>query len=75
MEDLDKGDDFLGCQGFLLVNVPCAWSKWSLQIFCLNKNVDIFNFVEGCCSSPSTPTAYGPAQVTIRLNNLKCTKD
>ena len=43
MEDLDKGYDFWGgggCQMFL-VNVPCAWPKWSIQIWCLNKNVDL----------------------------------
>ena len=44
MEDLDKGDDFFGVCQFFLVNVPCAWPKWSFQISCLNKNVDLLNF-------------------------------
>ena len=44
MEDLDKGDDFFEVVKFFLVNVPCAWPKWSFQIFCLNKNVDLLNF-------------------------------
>ena len=39
MEDLDKGDDFLGAFIFGGVNVPCAWPKWSIQIF-----VDLLNF-------------------------------
>ena len=41
MEDLDKGDDFFAVVNFFLVNVTCAWPKWSFQICCLNKNVDL----------------------------------
>ena len=79
MEDLDKGDVrlFWGCQ-FFWYTCPVLGLNGQFRFFALTKmwTFSIFNFVEGCCSTPSTPTAYGlPSWVLVVLirpsRNLK----